>query len=57
MKPLIQHGLLIIVLLVCGMEARTVLADRASEQYRVSSFHYSRGEWKPAIEAFDAQES
>lgn len=53
MKPLIQHGLLIIVLLVCGMEARTVLADRASEQYRVSSFHYSRGEWKPAIEAFD----
>ncbi|RCS44622.1 hypothetical protein DTL42_17010 [Bremerella cremea] len=53
MKPLIEYRLLIIVLLLCGFQARTVLADRASEQYRVSSFHYSRGEWKAAIDAFD----
>lgn len=30
-----------------------VRADQAAEQYRVASFHYARGDWQQAIDAFD----
>jgi len=30
-----------------------VRADQAADQYRIASFHYSRGDWQQAIDAFD----
>ncbi len=30
-----------------------VRAETATEQYRIASFHYSRGDWKQALSAFD----
>lgn len=30
-----------------------VRADQAADQYRVASFHYARGDWQQAIDAFD----
>lgn len=30
-----------------------VQADQAGDQYRIASFHYARGDWQQAIDAFD----
>lgn len=30
-----------------------VRADQAADQYRIASFHYARGDWQQAIDAFD----
>ncbi|MBA2117815.1 Lipopolysaccharide assembly protein B [Planctomycetes bacterium FF15] len=30
-----------------------VQADQAADQYRIASFHYARGDWQQAIDAFD----
>ncbi|QDU75246.1 tol-pal system protein YbgF [Bremerella volcania] len=30
-----------------------VRADQATDQYRIASFHYARGDWQQAIDAFD----
>lgn len=53
MKPLFHRYLLIIVLALVAIGTGTAQADSAADQYRVASFHYSRGDWQEAVDAFD----
>lgn len=60
MIPLFQHPWFLFVLAlvattgeIAGTATPASGADRAADQYRVSAFHYSRGEWSEAVKAFD----
>ncbi|MFA8019865.1 tetratricopeptide repeat protein [Bremerella cremea] len=53
MKPPFHKHLLITVLALAATWSPMAFAEDAAEQYRVGSFHYSRGDWSQAVDSFD----
>lgn len=53
MIPSFQKLWLVVVFALVATGGAMARADQATDQYRIASFHYARGDWQQAIDAFD----